>query len=137
MSIEKIFAQAGHVFSRTGDPCDFGCDESSVPEIIAYIKEHLPSYPYCVIADWVWIDINVKPEVLKQFNERGLKPSFIYAHKVIDDETQRPFEFVRTTYLQDFRENCIFLSRNTAYILQGQGTRVSIDPVVFAAVFSC
>ena len=136
MSIEKIIAQAGHVYSRTGDPCDFGCDESSVPKMIAYVKKQLPRYPFCVVADWVWVDINVESEVLEKFSERDLKPSFIYAHKVIDDEVQRPFEFVRTTYLQDFRENCIFLSRNTAYILQGQGTRVSIDPVVFAAVFS-
>ena len=136
MSIEKIIAQVGHVYSRTGDSCDFGCDESSVPIMIAYVKEYLPRYPFCVVADWVWVDINVESEVLEKFNERDLKPSFIYAHKVIDDEVQRPFEFVRTTYLQDFRENCIFLSRNTAYILQGQGTRVSIDPVVFAAVFS-
>lgn len=136
MSIEKIFSQAGHVFARTGAPCDFGCDKSAVPQMIEYVKEHLPGYCYCVIADWVWIDINVTLEAQEQYDQQGLKPSIIYAHKVIDDEAQRPFEFLRTTALQKFQKNCIFLSRNTAYVLCGPGTRVTIDPVVYDAVFS-
>jgi Domain of unknown function (DUF6957) len=136
MDIKSFVAQADRVFNCAGDSCDFGCHESAVPKMIEYVKEHLPGYHYCVIADWVWIDINVTPEELKYFDERGVKPSVIYAHKVIDDEAGRPFESVRTTFLQDFQQNCVFLSRNTAYILHASGTRVTIDSLVFATVFS-
>ena len=136
MDIKSFVTQADRIFNCTGDPCDFGCHENKVAEKIAYVKKHLSGYLYCVVADWIWIDINVSPENLKRFQVRGIKPSFVYAHKVIEDEAQRPFVSVRTTFLQDFHENCIFLSRNTAYILCGKGTRVSIDPVVYAAVFS-
>jgi len=73
MDIKSFVCQAGRVFNRDGDPCDFGCHESAVPKMIEHVKEHLPSYRYCVIADWVWIDINVTPEELKHFDERGGK----------------------------------------------------------------
>jgi len=136
MDIKSFVTQADRIFSCTGDSCDYGCHENAVPKMIMYVKEHLPDYHYCLVSDWVWIDINVTPEHTERFMERGIKPCFVYAHRVIDDEAQRSFKSVRTTFLQNFQQNCIFLSRNTAYILLRPGTRVSIDPIVYATVFS-
>lgn len=135
MNVEEFISQVEKVLAGQGAQCDFGCSQEAIPEMIDYIKKHLPAYPFCVIADWTWLDINLEPEVQALFGKRGAKPCFIYAHKVIEDQAQRPFKSVRTTYLQDFQKNCIFLSKNTAYILTGQGTRVSVDPQVLRAIF--
>jgi len=135
MEISELLSQADRVFNRDGDHCDFGCTENATPEMIAYVKENFPSYPFCVVSDWVWVDINVSKEMVEALEARGLKPSVIYAHRVINDEASRAFTSVRTTFLQDFQQNCIFQSRNTAYILYGRGTRVTVDSAVFASIF--
>jgi len=135
MDLKDVLTQLDQVFNNDGDTCDFGCSEQAVPKMIVYVKESFPSYPYCVVSDWVWIDLTVSNKAMATLEERGLKPSAVYAHQVVDDEMRRDFKSVRTTLLQDFYKNCIFLSRNTAYILQGSGTRVSVNPAIFASIF--
>jgi len=135
MDLKSYLAQVDQIFNGDGVSCDFGCSEASVSDMIAHIKEYLPAYPYCVIADWVWLDIKLEPEIQALFDIRGAKPCFIFAHKVIEDQAQRSFKSVRTTYLQEFQKNCIFLSKNTAYLLVGRGTRVSVDPQVLRSIF--
>lgn len=136
MDIGEFLSQADRILNNAGDSCDFGCSENAVSEMIEYIKTNLPEYPYCIISDWTWIDINVSKEALEQIDKRGLKPCAIYANKVIEDEAGRPFESVRTTLLQGFHKNCIFLSRNTAYILLRPETRITVEYPVFASIFS-
>ena len=135
MELGEFLSQTDRVLSNTGDPCDFGCSENAVSEIIKYIKENLPDYPYCIISDWTWVDINLPEEAIEQIEKRGLKPCAIYANKVIEDEAGRPYENLRTTLLQGFHKNCIFQSRNTAYILLRPGTRVLVEYSVFASIF--
>lgn len=135
MNINEFLAQADRIFNNEGDPCDFGCSVSTIPEMIKYVEEELASYPYCVVSNWVWIDINASSKAQESLEKRGLKPCALYAHKVVDDERMRPFKSVRTTFLQGFHKNCIFLTQNTAYILNGPGTRVSVDTSVFASIF--
>jgi len=135
MNIEDFINQADGVFNNEGAPCDFGCSQRSVPTMIKYIKKHLSPYPYCVVADWKWIDMNASEKTRESLDSYGLKPSALLARRVITDERMRPFESVRTTLLQGFHKNCIFLTRNTAYILSGPGTRVSIDTRVFTSIF--
>jgi len=72
MDIKSFVTQADRIFSCTGDSCDYGCHENAVPKMIMYVKEHLPDYHYCLVSDWVWIDINVTPEHTERFMERGI-----------------------------------------------------------------
>ena len=134
MDLKSYLTQADQVFSGGGDSCDYGCDEASAPNMIAYINEHFPDYRYCVVGDWTWLDVELKPEARALFEKRGGKPCFVFANKVIDDEAQRGFQSVRTTYLKSFHKNCIFISKNRAYILTGPGKRMTVDPVVFKSI---
>lgn len=64
-------------------------------------------------------------ESLKQ---SGLDPCFIFAANVLDDEARRPHigPMVRTSLLQHFEENCLFVTANTVYVLSGHGKRTSV-----------
>jgi len=135
MNINELINQAQSVFNNQGDHCDFGCSQNLTPCMIEYIKEHLPHYQYCVISNWRWVDIDVSDEVRKKLKVRGFKPSFLYSDSVEEDEKMRGFKSVRTTYLKSFHNNCIFLTKNTAYILRGPGTRMTVDAAVFASIF--
>ena len=135
MNIEEFISQYDRVFGDEGTPCDFGCSQQSVPAMIEYVKAHLSPYPYSVVADWKWVDMDASQETRESLDSYGLKPCALFANRVITDELMRPFKSVRTTILQGFHENCIFLTRNTAYILTGPGTRVSIDTKTFINIF--
>ncbi len=79
--------------------------------------------------------MNVSETTKESLESYELKPSASLAHRIIADESMRSFKSVRTTLLQEPHKNCIFLTRNTAYILNGPGTRVSIKPQVFTSIF--
>jgi hypothetical protein len=38
-------------------PCDLGCDEEATPELIEHCKKRFPDRPYCIVRDWIWIDL--------------------------------------------------------------------------------
>jgi len=135
MNIEEFINQTDNALNQEGAPCDFGCSQRSVPAMIEYIKTHLSPYPYSVVADWKWVDMDASQETRESLESYGLKPSALLVNRVITDERMRPFKSVRTTLLQSLHKNCIFLTRNTAYILTTPGTRVSIDTRVFISLF--
>jgi len=135
MNLHEFLSQADLVFNEGGDSCDFGCSDNDVSEMITYVKDNFPDYPYCTISNWVWMDIEAPKETKEKFEKRGLKLCAIYAHEVIEDEPNRGFSSVKTTFLKGFHKNCIFLTQNTAYILKRPGTRISLDAEVFLSIF--
>ncbi|EGG99581.1 hypothetical protein imdm_938 [gamma proteobacterium IMCC2047] len=134
MNIEEFLDQTDRVFNDEGIPCDFGCSQHSIPTMIEYVKNNLSPYPYTVVSGWKWIDIDVSKEIKEDLKKYGFKPCALFARKVIDAERMRRFNSVRTTLLQGFHNNCIFLTQNTAYILCGPGKRVSINSRVFSSL---
>lgn len=135
MNIEEFLTQTDLVLGNEGVHSDFGCSEQSVPAMIEYVKSHFPDYPCCVVADWKWVNMKAPPEVHEMLGEHGLKPSAVLAHRVVSDDSMRGFKSVRTTLLKELHKNCIFLTRNTAYILIEPGKRVSVDAPVFTSIF--
>lgn len=135
MNIEEFLNQTDAVLGYEGVHSDFGCSEQSVPAMIEYVKHQLPDYPSCVVADWKWVDMNASHEDEEMLAEHGFKPSALLAHRVISDDCMRGFKSVRTTLLKELHKNCIFVTRNTAYILTGPGKRVSVDAPVFISIF--
>lgn len=134
MNIDEFINQTESVLYNRGSHCDFGCSKSVIPEMIEYIKQHLPDYQYCVVSGWCWIDIVAPSKTIENLNERGLQPSALFAQNVDQDEKNRGFKCVRTTFLKSFHKNCIFVTKNTAYILCQRGTRTTIDAQVFVSI---
>jgi hypothetical protein len=58
----------------------------------------------------------------------GKHAALIKADTIIDDEAGRfrPGDWVRTSPLVSFTENCIFETQNTVYLLVGKGSRKKI-----------
>ena len=125
--------QISKMVNRQGDYCDYGCSEEMVSQMIAIAKETFPNKPCCVVGRWCWVDIELEPQHEIVLKARGLKPSFIYANRVISDDRRRWAEYtcIRTTLLQKFHDQCIFSSQNTNYILCGCGVRLKVIPEIY------
>ncbi len=81
--------------------------------------------PYCLVRDWVWIDLIMPDEVLKELEKINKKPVMIYSHTVIYDSSRRfdVGDWVRTTPLIEFTDGCLFRTQNSIYVLIGNGVR--------------
>ena len=130
---KQMLEQISNLKNEKGDYCDFGCSEKSIDRMIAQAKKLFPKKPCRVVSRWCWADVEIDPQHALEIREAGLQPCFIYANNILYDERD-PFAAgmtVRTTLLVDFRNQCIFSSQNTNYILCGSGVRLTVLPQVY------
>jgi len=128
-----LIAQALRLVNAQGDPCDYGCSERELNNMIAYCQEMFPSKPYCAVKEWCWADLEIDNHQLEEARSEGVYPCFVYASYIIEDQAGRwstGFS-VRTTFLTEFHKNCLFVTRNTAYVLVGKGSRMTVAPAVY------
>lgn len=89
------------------------------------VTKRFPNSQYCLVRDWIWVDLDMSPEQRTEFGRTQRQPAIIYAHTVIFDSSRRwdVGDFVRTSPLHAFHDGFIFQTLNTVYILLGDGMR--------------
>lgn len=94
-------------------------------EAVRIMRKHFPYFEYCIVRDWLWIDLDLSPEQSAAFARNQRQPSLIFAHTVIYDSSRRfdVGDFVRTSPLYKWEEGFIFATLNSAYLLMGDGVR--------------
>lgn len=80
----------------------------------------------CVVRDWIWIDLVLKEKDLVAVRAAGQEPVMLYGTVMLDSAGRfDPGNWVRTTLLVSFSEGCLFRTRNSLYVLVGDGQRKS------------
>ncbi|WP_412763290.1 DUF6957 family protein (plasmid) [Pseudomonas aeruginosa] len=95
----------------------------SRPEVEAILAARFPRRPYCLVEDWLLFHVDEPPESLARVRSAGLQPMFLYSHCVTYDSEGRfpPGGWVRSTLCKTYDGVCMFETRNTVYVLIGQG----------------
>lgn len=129
---KQLIEQFAQLFNEEGDPCDYGCSEESVEQVIVRAKELFPNKPCCVVSRWCWADVDISARDNEEFQRMGVQACFIYSNNIIRDEIDPWAEgsCVRTSFLEAFHDRCIFSTRNTNYLLVGPGVRLKVLPQV-------
>jgi hypothetical protein len=98
-------------------------------DAVTFAGLHFPSRAYCLVADWVILDLEVTTRQRIAITDRGLIPALVYALTVIQDRKGRfaPGDWVRSTLGVSFTHNCLFETKNTVYVLMGAGRRLRTD----------
>lgn len=106
-------------------------------EAVRIVRRRFPYSEYCLIRDWIWIDLDVSATVRTELARTQRQPAVIYAHTVIYDSARRwdCGDFVRTSPLYKFEDGFIFLTLATAYILMGDGIRKRAAPETVWSIF--
>ena len=93
--------------------------------------------PYCLVRDWVWIDLIMPGDVLKELEKINKKPVMLYSHTVIYDSSRRfdVGDWVRTTPLIEFTDGCLFRTQNSIYVLIGNGVRKEAQLSTMVKIF--
>lgn len=99
--------------------------EMSDEEAMNHVRHNFPYGYYCIVRQWIWIDFDVSDEQHAELEKTQRQPVILCAHSVVFDIQRRWYvgDFVRTTPLCAFEEGFLFKTRNTIYLLLGEGIR--------------
>lgn len=97
----------------------------SQEDLISLAGNLFPGKGFCVVRQWILIDLTVTPEENEKLTELGLLPATLYAHEVVLDSKGRfqPGMWVRSNFGLSFTKGCMFETKNTVYLLWGSGHR--------------
>lgn len=111
--------------------------EMTEDEAVSLVRERFPYASFCLVRQWIWIDLVVPEKVVEGLKETNRQPVMLYAHQVVLDSRMRfqPGDWVRSTPLHSFTEGCFFRTSNTVYVLLGHGVRKSADFSIVAKIF--
>lgn len=115
-SLTNLFNGGGEVMA--GSPMT---DEQA----LGYMRELRSHSEFCLVRDWIWIDLIVTPLQLAALDKTCRKPVIIFAHAVIYDSQRRwdVGDLVRTSPLHVFRDGFLFQTLNSVYALLGDGQK--------------
>ncbi|GJB79493.1 hypothetical protein RYH74_07850 [Pseudomonas sp. LSJ-87] len=91
-------------------------------DLIEAAQERFPGKAFCLVKRWIIVEI--PPNEVEPL-PGGIAPMLVLAHEVIYDSRGRfvPGSWVRSTYAVSFQHPCMFETRNTIYLLVGDGYR--------------
>jgi hypothetical protein len=94
-------------------------------ELIALAANTFPGKAFCVVKQWILIDLTVNSAEKEKLSGLGLLPATLFAHEVVLDSQNRfqPSMWVRSNFGVSSTESCMFETKNTVYLLLGPGLK--------------
>lgn len=137
MPLESELENLASTFYDEGYSFDAGCNEEHIERYVAMCRELMPYKKLCIVRNWQWWDLTLSDHYKKLFAQNGQIPALIKADNVIEDEAGRfpNGGWVRTSPLVRFTEDCIFETKNTLYLLVGNGSRKTVSLSAAVAFF--
>ena len=99
--------------------------EGSQEDLISLAAKMFPGKAFCVVKQWILIDLTVTPVEREKLTSLGLLPATLFAHEIVLDSKGRfqPAMWVRSNFGKSFTEGCMFETKSTVYLLLGSGLR--------------
>ncbi|KAB0508981.1 DUF6957 family protein [Pseudomonas moorei] len=124
MELEDTQA-AGELLSSNGEPRS-GSTESQ-ESLIQLVQSRFPNKGFCIVQQWTIVRAIASDTDLTKIHLHGHLPLFVFAEKVILDSRGR-FDYgnwVRSTMAISFQDGFLFETKNTVYVLAGDGDEKS------------
>jgi len=130
-----IIERISEFLSSEGEVIHSACDDEAVG--VGLAQELCPGKPYCSVRQWILVDLDISDGKNALVTDQGFQPVLLYAHTVVTDSAQRfaPGDWVRSTLLVNLKNNCLFETKNSVYILLGAGSRKTADPDLVFSIF--
>lgn len=108
--------------------------EGSQEDLIYLAATAFPGKAFCVVRQWILIDLTVTPDEANKLKNLGLLSATLYAHEVVLDSKGRfqPSMWVRSNFGIS-SSAYMFETKRTVYLLLGAGQRKA---ACLAAAFS-
>lgn len=105
-------------------------------EALAYARKEYAHWVFCLVRDWIWVDLDVSEDQRLHLAQTQRQPALIYAHSVVYDSARRwdVGDFVRTSLLSQFTDGFQFITLNSVYLLLGPGIRKQSSPEILSSI---
>lgn len=92
-------------------------------EIAQELRRRNPKKQFCLVRDWILVELDISVEDRQQIEDDGFKAQFIFSQQVVEDSAGRwaPGSWVRTSLLLKYEGDGFFETRSTIYVLLGDG----------------
>lgn len=110
-------------FYEKGERCDYGCRQKDLDNMWSKVRIFSKYKSVFAIKRWVWLDIEME----------GQQLAIVKADEVVKTSS-RKFDlgdWVRTSPIYRFTDNCVCETLNSFYILVGEGSRKESDESIF------
>ena len=97
----------------------------SQEDLISLAAKSFPGKAFCVVKQWILIDLTVTPVEREKLTSLGLLLMTLFAHEIVLDSKGR-FQsamWVRSNFGKSFTEGCMFETKSTVYLLLGSGLK--------------
>ncbi|ATV16766.1 hypothetical protein CFN58_02355 [Pseudomonas avellanae] len=102
--------------------------EINLEEAIRVSQEKFPDRSFCIVNEWVWLDLDAPDLVVEELALEGMKPIMLLVFDVLfDSSTNSKSHWFRSTPLMDFTDGMFFQTQHKLYVLLGNGRRKSIS----------
>lgn len=103
-------------------------------ELVQAAQQRFPGKPYCLVKRWILVDLTTSGT---EPVSAEIPPMFVFAHEVIYDSRQRfaPGYWVRSSYGISTEPPRMFETRNTVYLLMGDGYRKQASSETYSSLF--
>lgn len=103
---------------------------------IEFIAEGFPGRHFCLVRDWIWVDLALPKAVREELNRVQLLPVMLYGDVVADSLGRfDKGDWQRSTPLIAFTQGCFFETRDTVYALLGHGVRKRAELSAMVKIF--
>ncbi|WP_234887612.1 MULTISPECIES: DUF6957 family protein [Pseudomonas syringae group] len=102
-------------------------------EAIRITEEQFPGRSFCILGEWVWLDLDAPDLVVEELAAEGKKPIMLLVFDTLyDSSTMSKSRWFRTTPMISFTDDMFFQTEKKLYVLLGNGRRtcMSLSTVV-------
>lgn len=104
-----------------------GC-EFKLEDAIRVTQERFPDSSFCIVSEWVWLDLEAPDLVIEELAAEGKKPTMLLVFNVLfDSSSTSKSHWFRSTPLIDFTDDMFFKTESKLYVLLGHGRRKSMS----------
>ncbi|NBF14151.1 hypothetical protein GV729_02540 [Pseudomonas sp. Fl4BN2] len=98
--------------------------QGSAEELISLAAKIFPGKAFCVVKQWILIDLTVTPVEREKLTSLGLLPATLFAHEIVLDSQGRfqPSMWVRSNFGIS-SHSYMFETKKTVYLLLGPGLK--------------
>ena len=134
MEFEEIQA-ASELLSSIGEPRSGSMESQET--LIQLVRSRFPNKGFCLVQQWTIVRALASDLDLTKIHVHGLLPLFVFAEKVILDSRAR-FDYgnwVRSTMAISFQDGFLFETKNTVYVLMGDGDEKSASLTAILSLY--
>ncbi|EUB86990.1 DUF6957 family protein [Pseudomonas sp. GM30] len=104
-------------------------------ELIKLAREEFDGQPFCIVRNWMMLDILLPENEERDVRKRGLQPTVLLVHEAVFDSEGRIA--ARDSFITGFQKDyygCFLESEETLFILAGRGFRKHVSSPAFQAL---